>query len=137
MRSIFVALLAVAGGTKVVSAQAAQVRITLHFPANIVVRAFAPDSARFSLQGAEPVGPGDTLTLKDGAVVSYDRSSGPIQLLVRGVAEGQTVSVTSTNERKTRWAAFITHDVAISARGESPQIQPVTRPVVAVAQRDR
>lgn len=135
MRSILVGLLAVVGGTKAVSAQAAPVHITVHFADNVEVRAYAPDSARFSLQGAEPIGRADTLTLTDGAVLSYERSSGPIQLLVRGMADGQTVTLTSTNERKARWTAFITHDVAITARGEFPQIHPVAKPVV-VAERE-
>ncbi|HEY4304495.1 MAG TPA: hypothetical protein VGM82_08520 [Gemmatimonadaceae bacterium] len=137
LKTTILALLAVGGGATAVAAQAAPARITLHIPSNIDVRAYAPDSARFSFEGADQIARGDTISLKDGSVLSYDRTSGPIHLLVRGLAAGQTVDITSSGERKSRWAAFVTHDVAISARGDLLRISPVPpMPVIVSADRD-
>lgn len=137
MRALFVGLLAVIGGAVGAGAQSAPVRITLHIPSNVEVRAYAPDSARFALEGADPIARRDTVVLKDGAALAYDRASGVIHLLVRGVKRDQTVDITSSGDRKSRWAAFVTHDVAIGARGESLQILPMLAPVIAISERDR
>lgn len=141
MKSLVVGLLAAVIGSTTVSAQsaapAAPVRIKLRIPANVDVRAYAPDSARFSLDGAEPIARRDTLVLRDGAALSYDRTSGPIHFLVRGLKSGETVDFTANGVRNSRWTAFVTHDIAIVGRGESLQTASMVSPIVVGTEPNR
>ena len=125
MRSTLWMVLALSGAVTVAGAQSAPVRITFRVPANAIVRAFAPDSGRFALGADQPIARRDTLRLEDGAVISYDGSSGALRILVSGVRPDQSVDITGTGERKSRWALFTGHDVSVGARGlrETPAPQ--------------